>query len=329
MSFKTDQESLRNWFLNTKRDFPWRKEVDPYRVLISEVMLQQTRADVVVPYFERWMRLFPTVQALKEAPLEKVLKAWEGLGYYSRARNLHKAAEALSNGFPQIYSELLAIKGIGPYTANAIESFAFHKKVIAMDANVERVLSRYFALKCTKEAKNLAEEQLSASRPQEIAEGLIELGARICTKKPACGNCPIAGGCRAFNEGSIAQFPLPKKRKEIEELFLETIIYQYKNRFGVQQRKKGELFADLFLFHEKKTTKKNFDELCQITVFKKVIATATCYRFKLIPRLEVVGAPLEGLEFLTLDECLKRPFTSGHKRILHQLVIYFEREKNG
>ena len=95
----------------------------------------------------------------------------------------------------------------------------------------------------------------------------------------------------------------------------------------MQQRKKGELFADLFLFHEKKTTKKNFDELCQKTVFKKVIATATCYRFKLIPRLEVVDAPLEGLEFLTLDECLKRPFTSGHKRILHQLVTYFEREK--
>jgi A/G-specific adenine glycosylase len=327
MSFKTDQESLRKWFLETKREFPWRNQITPYKVWISEVMLQQTRADVVVDYFERWMQLFPTIQDLKNAPLESVLKAWEGLGYYSRARNIHKAAESLASHFPMDYSSLISIKGIGAYTADAILSFAFHEKVIAMDANVERVLSRYFALHDLKEIKKRAEGDLSPLHPFEIAEALIELGATVCKKKPECENCPLSKGCLAYKNGSIPQYPLAKKRKQTQEVFIEVQIYQYKELFGVNKKGKNELFQDLYLFHENRVSEEIFLEITAKSLFKKVVATATFYRFHLIANLIEIDQPIEGLEFLSLKECLKKSFSSGHKRILHQLVSMKENQE--
>lgn len=324
MSFKTDQESLRKWFQETKRDFPWRIQITPYKVWISEVMLQQTRADVVVDYFNRWMELFPTVEDLEKAPLEKVLKAWEGLGYYSRARNIHQAAKALCKTFPQDYLSLTSIKGIGPYTADAILSFAFQKKVIAVDANVQRVLSRYYASNDLVDCKKRGEEELSLLRPFEIAEALIELGATVCKKKPNCEICPLAKGCLAKLRGDVHTFPFRKKRKKAQEIFREVLLYEYQNLFGVRKRGEKELFRDLYLFEEKTVTEKEFQILCQKSPFKKVIATATFHRFHLIPNLKKLPLIKEDLEFFSLEECLKKAFSSGHKRILHQLVTFKE-----
>lgn len=322
MSFKTDQESLRKWFLETKREFPWRKEITPYRVWISEVMLQQTRADVVVEYFNRWMRLFPTIQDLKKAPIETVLKAWEGLGYYSRARNIHKAAEILSETFPEDFHSLTAIKGIGPYTADALLSFAFQKKVIAVDANVDRVLSRYYASTDLKECKRRGEEELSSYRPFEIAEALIELGATICKKKADCALCPLAQGCQAYKGGVVDNFLSTKKRKEAQKVYKEVHLYEHKNLFGIRKKGEKELFRDLYLFQEEEISEKEFLALCKQGPFKMVTATATFYRFHLIANIKKLDAFKEDLEFFTLEECLKRPFSSGHRKILHQLASF-------
>lgn len=324
MSFKTDQESLRKWFLETKREFPWRIEITPYRVWISEVMLQQTRADVVIDYFNRWMKLFPTLEDLKKAPLEKVLKAWEGLGYYSRARNIHKAAETLSERFPEDFHSLTAIKGIGPYTADALLSFAFQKKVIAVDANVDRVLSRYYASTDIKECKRRGEEELSSYRPFEIAEALIELGATICKKKADCAVCPLAQGCLANRGGVVDNFPSPKKRKEAQKVYKVVHLYECQNLFGIRKRGEKGLFRDLYLFEESEISEKEFLAICKKGPFKMVTSTATFYRFYLIANRKKLDAFKEDLEFFTLEECLKRPFSSGHRQILHQLASFMK-----
>ena len=329
MSFKTDQESLRKWFLAAKRDLPWRQNPSPYSVLVSEVMLQQTRADVVVDYFKRWMKQFPTVKELAEAPLESVLKAWEGLGYYSRARNLHKAAKKLLEGFPNEYDGWIKVSGIGPYTANAILSFAYHQPVIAMDANVQRVLSRYFETFDLKWAELEAKKDLSIQNPQEIAEGLIELGATICAKKPFCEVCPLQQGCRSFLNKTTELYPAKKILKKPKLTYKKVILYQYEDRFGIFKAKPGELFADLYRFYELDVDKDTYHKIVgeyPAHPFKEVRASATTFHFFLFPCVEKTAVLISGLEFLSLSECLKLPFTSGHKKILHQLVEYSEKK---
>ncbi len=329
MSFKTDQESLRKWFLAAKRDLPWRQNPNPYSVLVSEVMLQQTRADVVVDYFKRWMQQFPTVMELAKAPVESVLKAWEGLGYYSRARNLHEAAKKLLRGFPTDYDGWIAVSGIGPYTANAILSFAYHRPVIAMDANVQRVLSRYFETFDLKWAEQEATRDLSSKNPQEIAEGLIELGATICAKKPFCELCPLQKGCRSFLNHTTEIYPVKKILKKPKLVHKKVILYQHEDRFGIYKAKPGELFADLYRFYELDLDKNTYQQLLDEPLahpFTEVRASATTYRFFLFPCLEKTPLLINGLEFFTLSECLKLPFTSGHRKILHQLVGFIEKK---
>src|ERR1700722_10190653 len=179
-----DIDSLKDWFVREKRDLPWRENPSPYAVWISEVMLQQTQASVVIPYFERWMARFPTVAVLAEASQGEVIKMWEGLGYYSRVRHLHQAAKDLmyryAGDLPRTREGLEGIKGIGPYTRGAILSFAFHQKAAAVDGNVLRVLARYFAIeeeieKAKKSITELTESILPEEEPWIVMEGLIEL----------------------------------------------------------------------------------------------------------------------------------------------------------
>jgi len=171
-------QALKRWFLEVQRDFPWREDPSPYRVWVSEVMLQQTRAEVVVPYFERWMARFPTVEVLAEAPLDEVIKLWEGLGYYSRARNLHQGAQQIVRDYggklPNSADKLKKIKGIGPYTVGAILSFAFHQKVPAVDGNVLRVMSRYQRIE-----EDIAKQKTVKMIGQRVAEILPEKEPRI------------------------------------------------------------------------------------------------------------------------------------------------------
>ena len=212
-------ERLLAWFDAHKRDLPWRGVGDPYAVWVSEVMLQQTRAGSVVPYYRRWMERFPDVGALADADPEEVLRLWRGLGYYARARNAHRCVRRVRDeyggAFPSSADRLRALPGIGPYTAAAVASIAFGEAVAAVDGNVRRVVARLFDLPdpSLAQARDLAGGLMDGTRPGDFNEAMMELGATVCTpRSPSCGACPVAAGCRARTAGTVAERPLPRRR---------------------------------------------------------------------------------------------------------------------
>jgi A/G-specific adenine glycosylase len=222
---KKDSDSLIRWYRGVKRDLPWRMDRNPYRIWVSEVMLQQTTVAAVVPYYERFMKRFPHLKSLATAPIEDVLENWAGLGYYSRARNLHKAAQALNKiSFPQTAAELLELPGFGPYTARAVASLAFDEKTGVLDGNVIRVLSRRFGPgvewwkpQGRAQLQDLADQLAQVDAPADLNQGLMELGATICTpQSPACLLCPWSKDCVARAEDRIAELPLKRPRRERE-----------------------------------------------------------------------------------------------------------------
>jgi A/G-specific adenine glycosylase len=225
-SLKIDAKLLVDWYRGVKRELPWRIDQDPYRIWISEVMLQQTTVTAVIPYYDRFMARFPHLQSLAEAPLESVLEHWAGLGYYTRARNLHKAALKLNaiGGFPKSYLELIEMPGFGPYTARAVSSLAFNEKVGVLDGNVIRVLSRRYGLseewwkpKGREVLQSMADLLAQIKSPSDLNQGLMELGATVCTPtSPACLICPWVKSCVARNTNRIADLPLKRPRRERE-----------------------------------------------------------------------------------------------------------------
>ena len=246
---------LIEWYQGIKRDLPWRKNPTPYQVWVSEIMLQQTRVEAVKEYYVRFMRELPTVEALAACEEERLLKLWEGLGYYSRARNLQKAAKTLvsvyGGEFPSSVEELKALSGIGSYTAGAIASIAFGKRAAAVDGNVFRVCSRLeenpSVISDPKYRKYL-EETLSAVYPQEgslcadFTQSLFELGALVCKpSSPACAQCPLKALCRAYQKGTQLQYPvLPQKReKRAERVYV--FLIETPQGFCIRRRKQGVL----------------------------------------------------------------------------------------
>ncbi len=214
-----------------RRDLPWRRDTDPYRVWVSEIMLQQTRVETVIPYFERWTRRFPDVRRLAEAPEAEVLRHWEGLGYYSRARNLHGAAkvvrEEMGGRIPDDPAELRRLPGVGEYTAGAIASIAFGVPVPAVDGNVRRVLAR-LADESSPRASDLrdaAAALVDPARPGDFNQALMELGSLVCTpRSPACARCPVAGHCAARAAGTQEQRPAPRKTAPVPERDVATAV---------------------------------------------------------------------------------------------------------
>jgi len=207
-----------------RRELPWRGADDPYRVWVSEVMLQQTRVETVIPYYRRWMERFPTLEALADASQEEVLQAWKGLGYYSRARNLHRAArmvrERHGGALPADPDELKELPGVGDYTAGAVASIAFGAASPAVDGNARRVLCRLFDLPdpTAGELGELASALVDPDRPGAFNQALMELGARVCTPRgPACHECPVEGLCRARARGTVGERPAPKRRAPVRE----------------------------------------------------------------------------------------------------------------
>ncbi len=219
------QSRLLVWAETSLRDLPWRQVRDPYRVWVSEIMLQQTRVETVTPYYMRWMRQFPTIEALAQAELGEVLKAWEGLGYYARCRNLRRAARTVveehGGRLPNNREALLALPGIGPYTVGAILSLAFDQDAAVLDGNVRRVLSRLFAMdndprqKETREKLwNLAERLIPSGQAGRFNESMMDLGSTVCTpRRPHCGLCPLNTVCRAYGLGDPEAYP-PRQRRE-------------------------------------------------------------------------------------------------------------------
>ncbi len=222
---RKDHDLLLQWYQKNFRRLPWRMSRDPYRIWLSEVMLQQTTVVAVIPYYEKFLAKFPTLQHLSKAPEEDVLEAWAGLGYYSRARNLHKSAKALAiSGFPRTADELLQLPGFGPYTSRAVASIAFGEHVGVLDGNVIRVLSRKFGLKLSwwnqkerQPLQDLSDQLALLGQPDQINQALMELGATICTpKKVACLLCPWNTSCVAFQTQQVDTLPLQRPRRSSE-----------------------------------------------------------------------------------------------------------------
>ena len=237
-NYTKDSHDLVEWYRGVRRELPWRKNRDPYRIWISEVMLQQTTVQAVIPYYERFLKRFPILETLATSPVEDVLEYWAGLGYYSRARNLHKSAQALhEKGFPKTFSELIEFPGFGPYTARAVSSLAFDEKTGVLDGNVIRILCRVYGLSVEywKPAgrdvlQAIADKLAQHEAPADLNQGMMELGATVCTPlSPACLLCPWSDRCVARKTDRISELPLKKPRKERELWLWQPEIYIKKN----------------------------------------------------------------------------------------------------
>lgn len=257
MSFSS---RLLAWYARHKRDLPWRTTHDPYRIWLSEILLQQTQVNVVIPYYERFLARFPTVHALAEASLDDVLKTWEGAGYYARARNLHRAAQIIVNEgggkFPRTVQGLLELPGIGRYTAGAIASIAFKVDTPALDGNVIRVLCRYYGIRDDPKASatqdklwQLAERALPKGQAREFNQALMELGATICLpRNPRCLLCPVQRDCVARQEGIQNELPVKRAKKELPHHEIGVGVIWKRGRILIQQRLAEGLLGGLWEF---------------------------------------------------------------------------------
>lgn len=306
-------------------------------------MLQQTRVAVVIEYFNRWMTTFPTVESLASASEGDVIKMWEGLGYYARARNLHQGAKIVVNQFggkiPSTYEELLTIKGLGPYTAGAILSFAFHKKAPALDGNVMRVLSRFlgFEKEVEKHKKELTKhlnDLLPNKDPHITMEALIELGALICVKSPRCESCPLQISCRAYTENKVDLLPIKTPKKPIQILHRAVLCIVSEGRVLLKLNPKGAIMADLWEFPYieyddepilSRVKKQSIDGL-KIdfhSPLKGVVHHFTRYKCHLYPYRFTAEKceDVEGYQWVSLEKIGLLPFSSGHKKVFANLTL--------
>lgn len=267
MVFMSFQQNLIEWFRANQRKLPWRQHYKPYEVWVSEIMLQQTQMDTVLPYFSRWMSSFPTLKALAKAESKSVLKLWEGLGYYSRARNLHESAKKIvrENGgvFPDKFEEILAIKGVGRYTAGAIASIAFNQDKPIVDGNILRVLSRVYAIPDPIDVEknrarfwNLQEALIPKGQAREFNQALMELGALICSSQnPSCAVCPIRGACQAFKMKVPENYPMKSRKKKMIKIEASALILEKDGKYLLRLRPVGKIMGGLWEFPEWKLSK--------------------------------------------------------------------------
>ena len=253
--------SLIKWYLQNKRDLPWRNTTNPYIIWLSEIMLQQTRVAQGLPYFNAFTEAFPTVFNLANAEEEQVLKLWQGLGYYSRARNLHATAKFIAtelNGvFPENYENLLKLKGVGEYTAAAIASFSYNEPVAVVDGNVFRVLSRYFNIdsdisegKTKKEFQNIAQEVLPTDKPALFNQAIMEFGAMQCVpKNPNCNSCILNSSCAALQHKKVLELPVKTKKTKVTNRYLNYLILKdIDSNYIVQKREGKGIWENLYEF---------------------------------------------------------------------------------
>ncbi len=347
------EQKLLPWFVENARDLPWRRNRNPYAVWISETMLQQTRVDTVIPYFNRWMEAFPDCQALAGAEQGQVLKLWEGLGYYARARNLHAAAQQVVENFDGILPSdpfaLLSLKGIGPYTLAAIMSLAFNQSYAVLDGNVERVLARFCAMgedirkpQVKKGLQTMATRLLGAHPPGMFNEAMMELGATVCTPGvPQCGKCPLSPACRGFKTGSPADFPYKSKKKPIPTVKVgAAVVWKDARTFLIAQRKQNEMLGGLWEFPGGKVEAGESMAECiareleeelgiQVVVGDELIKVRHSYtHFHL--RMNVHHCQWQGdspqiidcadFRWVTLEDCRALPFSRADLKVLDELT---------
>jgi A/G-specific adenine glycosylase len=253
-------QKLLAWYARHKRALPWRKTRDPYRIWLSEVLLQQTRVEAVIPYYHAFLKRFPDVFALANAPLDDVMKTWEGAGYYARARNLHRTANIVAHAhggkFPRTVAGLLELPGIGRYTAGAIASIAFNADTPVVDGNVIRVLCRYFGIRDDPKSSagqarlwELAEGALPRGHAREFNQALMELGATVCLpRQPHCLICPIHKNCLARQDGLQAQLPVKRAKRELPHRTIAAGVIWRRGRILIQQRVNEGLLGGLWEF---------------------------------------------------------------------------------
>lgn len=255
------QTALLEWYTENKRDLPWRKTKNPYYIWVSEVMLQQTQVDTVIPYYERFITRFPTMHDLARAPEEEVLKAWEGLGYYSRARNLQQGVREVVEKYgariPDDHEQLLKVKGVGPYTAGAIMSIAYNRAVPAVDGNVMRVAARLFRIaediakaKTRRLIENVIAEYIPEDGASDFNQAVMELGALICKpKNPRCEVCPLAFCCRAKAAGEQELYPVKTRKAGKKSLhYAVAVVCDEMGRVLIRKRPDDGLLAGLWEF---------------------------------------------------------------------------------
>lgn len=342
---------LVDWFILHKRDLPWRKNNNPYAVWISEVMLQQTQVKTVIPYFNKWMKSFPSIEDLAKASIETVIKHWEGLGYYSRARNLHLAAQQIVKNYQSVFPSdekiLSTLKGIGPYTKGAILSFGFHKRSVMIDGNIKRVLARFYGLqenlstlKGQKTLEALIEEILPHHQPWVFNEALMELGATICTfKAPQCSNCPLRKTCFAYQENAQALFPITNPKKAIVKIERIVLVLEHQEQFFVKKQTK-KLMKDLYEFlyvdlafksvkelQEHPELMPYFSQAVKVIELPKQMHTFTHFKVQLKPLLIRLknSISIPGFTTFSIDELFANPFSSGHKKVLNSLFVELQK----
>ncbi|HFD1708110.1 TPA: A/G-specific adenine glycosylase [Enterococcus faecium] len=271
---KEFQDQFIQWYEQEKRNLPWRYNRDPYRIWISEIMLQQTRVDTVIDYFYRFMEWFPTIEELATAPEEKLLKAWEGLGYYSRARNIQAAAKQIMSEFdgkmPQTPEEISSLKGIGPYTTGAIASIAFGLPEPAVDGNVMRVVSRLFCIEADiakASSRKIFDEAMrkiiDETYPGEFNQAMMDLGSAICTPtSPKCEACPIQAFCLANKRGIQTSFPVKtKKAKPKDVYYISAALQNHSGAYYFEERDSQKLLANMWTFPMVEVTQEEYERL--------------------------------------------------------------------
>jgi A/G-specific adenine glycosylase len=351
------------WFAASARDLPWRRTRDPYGIWVSEIMLQQTQVKTVIPYWERWMRELPTIQSLAQAAPERIHKLWEGLGYYTRVRNLQKAAQQLvshhGGRFPANFDAILALPGVGRYTAGAIASIAFNQPAPILDGNVIRVLTRLHGIgedplekKTNARLWQLAEALVAGAKDAKAATGgksspppaddtscsflnqsLMELGALICTpRSPDCAACPVATLCFARRTNRVEEFPRPKQRAAATARRFVALLLERDGRFLVRQRPAGEVNGHLWEFPSIEVTGDHRSPPPLPAGLRMLEAKPLCVVKHSITRYrmttEAWRAAVEGTshagsilhgEWRTSAQLHKLAFTSAHRRIVSRL----------
>ena len=253
-------KKILGWYAQNKRDLPWREDKNPYHIWLSEIIMQQTRVAQGTPYFLNFKSTYPSIKDFANANQDDILRIWQGLGYYSRGRNMHFAANQVMNDFngkfPNTYKELLNLKGVGEYTAAAIASIAFNESVAVVDGNVYRVLSRYFKentpIDSTEGKKlffNLAQELISAKSPGDHNQAIMEIGALVCTPKhPNCGVCPLVDSCVLANSIEVHDFPVKSKKIKVRNRYFSFLHIIENDKFVIQQRGAKDIWEGLYQF---------------------------------------------------------------------------------
>ena len=344
------RQALLSWYRTQGRDLPWRRSRNPYKIWVSEIMLQQTQVKTVIPYYERWLEAFPTVQDLAAASQQSVLKLWEGLGYYARARNLHAAAQQVVNefnsAFPQTLEGAIALKGIGRTTAGGILSAAFNQPVAILDGNVKRVLSRLVALpvppsKALNQLWTLSEQVLDRQHPRDFNQAFMDLGATLCTRHhPACLLCPWQSRCAAYNQNAVSRFPMTDSKKPVPHKHIGVaVISDGQGKILIDRRKQEGLLGGLWEFPGGKIEPGESVEECvsreikeelgiEIAVGDRLITIEHAYtHFKVTLNVfnctHLSGEPqpieCDEVKWVTLDEIDEYPFPKANGQIIEAI----------